>query len=187
MTNRAQSAIKTALLELLLEKNYSDIKISDITQRADVGRSTLYKQYQSKADVLMDIHVDMFTHIIGDLFTSIASHVEEPPPKLVDFLERSRSMRRNPLAISYKLGRDLDYLINTIPTRLALIVEEKFKETFKVKGGDIPIQILSQSISHLLIGLIMSWFTKFQSFHARQYAVTIQRLMKSMIFESLEG
>ena len=47
---RTKSAIKKALLELIDEKNYPEITVHEITKRGNVGRSTLYRHYQSKAD-----------------------------------------------------------------------------------------------------------------------------------------
>ena len=43
-----------ALLELLTAKNYDEISINDIVERANVGRSTFYAHYQDKDDLLRD-------------------------------------------------------------------------------------------------------------------------------------
>ena len=45
IANKTKSAIKKALLELIQEKNYPDITVSEITERGNIGRSTLYKHY----------------------------------------------------------------------------------------------------------------------------------------------
>jgi AcrR family transcriptional regulator len=65
IANKTKSAIKKALLELIQEKNYPDITVSEITERGNIGRSTLYKHYQSKANVLVDIHKDMFENLLS--------------------------------------------------------------------------------------------------------------------------
>ena len=41
-----------ALLALLTVKNYDEISIKDIVERANVGRSTFYAHYQDKDDLL---------------------------------------------------------------------------------------------------------------------------------------
>lgn len=41
-----------ALIQLLQEKNIEDISISELTQRAQVGRASFYRNYQSLSDIL---------------------------------------------------------------------------------------------------------------------------------------
>lgn len=49
---KTRSALKQALLELLTKRGYDSITVADITERADVGRSTFYSHYDSKEALL---------------------------------------------------------------------------------------------------------------------------------------
>lgn len=51
---RTRTRLKAALLALIQERSYAGITVGDITQRADVGRSTFYVHFQSKEDLLFD-------------------------------------------------------------------------------------------------------------------------------------
>ena len=51
---RTRRHLKEALLQLIEERNYDDITIEDITEKADVGRSTFYSHFDSKDDLLFD-------------------------------------------------------------------------------------------------------------------------------------
>src|SRR5215216_6236801 len=51
---RTLQALRIALLELIKEKNYDDISIEEITERADVGRATFYLHYKDKEDLLLE-------------------------------------------------------------------------------------------------------------------------------------
>jgi AcrR family transcriptional regulator len=55
--------LKTALLELIAERDYDRITIEEITGRADVGRSTFYSHYASKDDLLFDGFAEGFIEI----------------------------------------------------------------------------------------------------------------------------
>ena len=44
--------IETALLELMREKEFAQITVSEIAKKADVGRRTFYRLYTGKEDVL---------------------------------------------------------------------------------------------------------------------------------------
>lgn len=41
-----------ALIQLLKEKNIDDISVSELTQRAQVGRASFYRNYQNLSDIL---------------------------------------------------------------------------------------------------------------------------------------
>lgn len=185
VANKTKSAIKKALLELLQEKNYPDITVREITERGNIGRSTLYKYYQSKANVLVDIHKDMFAHLFGGLSTLESWLAPGPPSELILLFEESRRLGRNPFSLSYKLGSDLDYLISKINLQLAATIEERLRRICNDGDSSIPLPILAQSIASLYSGLIMSWFTKFQSSEIRQFATNVHRMARALIFEAL--
>lgn len=185
IANKTRSAIKNALLELLREKNYPDITVSEITERGNIGRSTLYKHYQSKADVLVDIHKDMFEHLFSGLSSSESWFAPEPSSELILFLTKYRQLGKNPFLLSYKLGSDLDYLINHINLQFTAIIEKRLLYSFNDRDSTIPFPILAQSISNLYSGLIISWFTKYQSSDVRQFAANIHRMTRALIFEAI--
>jgi AcrR family transcriptional regulator len=49
---KSQEAIKKAFIELMSEKNFDDITIQDISDRANVSRGTIYLHYLDKFDLL---------------------------------------------------------------------------------------------------------------------------------------
>ncbi|MEC0111521.1 TetR/AcrR family transcriptional regulator [Paenibacillus taichungensis] len=49
---KSQKAIKSALVELMSEKNFDEITLQDISNRADVSRRTIYLHYLDKYDLL---------------------------------------------------------------------------------------------------------------------------------------
>ena len=48
---RSKRLIIDALRELILEKEYDDITVSDIVDRADIGRATFYAHFEDKEDL----------------------------------------------------------------------------------------------------------------------------------------
>ncbi|THF83337.1 TetR/AcrR family transcriptional regulator [Cohnella fermenti] len=49
---KTQEALKKAVIELMTEKNFDDITIQEIADRANVNRGTIYLHYQDKYDLL---------------------------------------------------------------------------------------------------------------------------------------
>jgi AcrR family transcriptional regulator len=64
--SRSKHLLKEALVSLMQTKEFKEITIKDIVERADLNRGTFYKHYQYKEDLLEEIIED----VISDLITS---------------------------------------------------------------------------------------------------------------------
>lgn len=52
---RSRAAIRAAFLDLLMEKEYTQITVKELAARADVNRKTFYTHYSSLDDVLSEV------------------------------------------------------------------------------------------------------------------------------------
>jgi AcrR family transcriptional regulator len=52
--NRTRRLLRAALMALILEKGYDAVTVEDITQRADLGRTTFYLHYKDKEELLLE-------------------------------------------------------------------------------------------------------------------------------------
>ena len=50
---RTRALLLSALLDLIVEKGYEEVTVQDIVDRANVGRSTFYKHYLDKRELLL--------------------------------------------------------------------------------------------------------------------------------------
>lgn len=85
---RTRQTIQRALVELMLDKGYDKVTVTDIIDRADVGRSTFYAHFTDKRDVLFSnlgglafLHPEPRSQ--GPLFSfslAIFEHVAEQEP-----------------------------------------------------------------------------------------------------------
>ena len=60
---RTHRWLRAALSELMQEKPYEKIKVSEIVTRAEVARPTFYLHYESKDELLLDLFDDLFAGI----------------------------------------------------------------------------------------------------------------------------
>lgn len=72
---RTRRQIVDALLSLMEQQSYQKIKISDITNRADIARQTFYLHFKRKDDVLLD-YID---EVFDEFYQDIAGHIEASP------------------------------------------------------------------------------------------------------------
>lgn len=52
--NRTRRRLSEALTALILEKGYEAVKVEEVTERADVGRTTFYLHYKDKEELLLE-------------------------------------------------------------------------------------------------------------------------------------
>lgn len=60
---RTRQRLRAALLSLLREHDYQDIRIYDVIERADVALMTLYRNYANLLDLLRDTIIHMTEHL----------------------------------------------------------------------------------------------------------------------------
>ncbi len=59
---RTKKAIITALMELLTEKELSDITVTELTDRAGINRKTFYLHYDRIEDIITDFGEDLLSY-----------------------------------------------------------------------------------------------------------------------------
>jgi len=60
-----KDCIFTSLMILMKEKNFDDISIKEITQKAGVSRMSYYRTYSSKEDILIQYFDDLFENCLS--------------------------------------------------------------------------------------------------------------------------
>ena len=70
---RTKKSIISALIELLTEKEMSEITVTELTKRADINRKTFYLHYNCIEDIIADFGEDVITYTENVLRT----HVEK--------------------------------------------------------------------------------------------------------------
>jgi AcrR family transcriptional regulator len=66
-SQRTQHLLSAAFVELMREKGYSDITVSDLIERANIGRSTFYSHFRDKDDLFvheLDRVIEVLSHRI---------------------------------------------------------------------------------------------------------------------------
>lgn len=82
--------ITAALLNLLKEKSLSEISVSELTSRAEIGRVSFYRNYQNKEDILKE-ESDRLIKEWGRLYESNPESAPETLfPSLFDFYRDHR-------------------------------------------------------------------------------------------------
>ena len=102
-----KSQITNALIDLMHQKAFHDISVSELTDKAEVGRVSFYRNYDSKEDVLSEyIHIETEKWINKNDFI----HISVPATKeyVVSLLKHLYEYRE---FIDLLLKNDIIYLL----------------------------------------------------------------------------
>jgi AcrR family transcriptional regulator len=150
---KSQEAIKKAVIELMSEKNFDDITIQDISDRANVSRGTIYLHYMDKFD-LLDKLIEEHINVMRELCES-ASDMDFIDANLIwfEYLERNylffSTMLASKGAPSFR-SQFLEFLI------------EEFKDEVDITEGKnhgLNEDVFLQFIVMAYVGIVEWWIT----------------------------
>ena len=125
--------ILTALLELLKEKPLSDISVSELTNKAGIGRVSFYRNYQNKEDILKE-ESDRLIKEWGRLYESDPESTPESLfPSLFDFYRGHREF----YTILYHAGMSsvmMETILGAIPILPEMANLEAYMKSFWAYG-----------------------------------------------------
>lgn len=76
--NRTRRLLRQSLMALVVEKGYDSVTIEDITERAELGRTTFYLHYRDKEELLLE-SIDT---IADELTEKIYHEIEQQEPDI---------------------------------------------------------------------------------------------------------
>jgi AcrR family transcriptional regulator len=148
-SQRTRHLLSEALVELIREKDYNTITVSDIIDRANVGRSTFYAHYHDKDDLFvgeLDRVIEVLSHRIPDQ--------EESPfiPSLGLFRHVGEEYE---LYKALLWGPGIDLLIKHLQKSLSNRIEQGLQESEKEFNVHLPI--LASFIAGSFLTLLKWW------------------------------
>lgn len=181
---RTQTALITAFLQLVKEQSYSTITVQEICERANVGRSTFYRHFASKADILLQFHATIFAQLTAVYATADQWLATEPPPQMVSYLQRMQPTAA-PTITLYQFGNDIDYIFGQMDKLLTAAFTQSLVHAFADRTSTMPLAVVAQSIAGMYSTVIRSWFTGQAVQPAAAVATHLQRLARAAIQEAL--
>jgi AcrR family transcriptional regulator len=176
---RTRDLLRRALMQLIDEKGYDTLTIQDITERANLGRTTFYLHYESKDDLLLDHHAEFEIEIPLAIWSQKDLPEDEAISGLVQYLKQFANDRGIYMAIVR--GKDGDIIMRGIQEQMVLNLQASLKEAFPEQEPTMPMDILCNYIAGAQISLIDWWMMNKTGRDALTLARTIQRLQHAAI------
>ena len=162
--NRTRRQLRNALMSLILERGYGAVTIEDITERADLGRTTFYLHYRDKEELLIE---------------SLEAIAEELKAQVAEIAERGQGegkSRPRPVAVAFRHAeenRDLYRIIlkgeggSRAARRIRDIIDDAAVEFFtrRMDGmtsgePEIPLEVVAGYFASAMLGFMTWWLEK---------------------------
>lgn len=180
-SHRTQTALKTAFVVLLQELNYEAITVDAIANRANVGRSTFYRHFASKADLLLSWHEDIFKRLDLGNYTAAQWLAVDPPAQSAGFFEQMRQSRM-PL---HNFGKDGAYVLRRIGGIFTRQIEEALGRAFPNEQMHIPLSVIAQSVAGIYVWIFQWWIMENPLYTPVQMAAYTHTLMRGMLMAAM--
>lgn len=179
-TNLCRHRIEQALKELLQDKDYCDISVTELIEKADVGKTTFYRHYDRKLDVFVALHNSLFELLLQDLTTQADWLSQSVAPSTALMFNRMQGQGNFRRSMSYKLGKDAPQAFRQIKQNLADTIETRLSTLFDVDSFIIPINSIASTLAAVYLDFISQLLSDNQP-AANEKANSLQRIVRACI------
>ncbi len=148
---RTRETLHRALIELMMERAYDRISVSDVIARADIGRSTFYAHFRDKEDLLV--------HGLDELRVELApgegDRARGGSPSLAVF-EHFRESQEVWRAMAGRRGADA--FMRHLHDFLLELVDAQLRARAPQGPTRVPVAALAEFAVSTMIGLGVRWW-----------------------------
>jgi AcrR family transcriptional regulator len=166
---RTRRALREALSDLMAEKGYDQVTIEELTNRADIGRTTFYLHYSAKQDLLLEQFGEMIDQLVAQ-FSQIPLSAwgqegdlrsgDHPPSRPISMIFHHAAENEDLYRIVLQ-GEGVDQAAQ----RLQAIMTNAVNVFLQHKMGDkkerlnlqVPLEIFANYFAGALLGVIKWW------------------------------
>src|SRR5215470_10438057 len=148
-SQRTRHLLSAALVELIREKDYSAITVSDIIERANVGRSTFYAHYRDKDDLFVG-ELDLVIEVLSQRIPGQEEIPFFPSLGLFRHVGEEYELYK---ALVWSPGMDL--LIKHLQKSLSTRIEQGLQKS--EKDPEVPLPLLANFIAGSFLTLLKWW------------------------------
>ena len=176
---RTRKSLQEALIALTVEKGFSTITIRDITERAMVNRSTFYRHYLDKCDLLQQYIGEVYELLLIDRKEIVRLEGENTSRavpagllRLLKHVQQDAAFYRKMLGTDGDVGFTADFRQN---------LEKRFQELARTQSVEDtkhlpPQELRIQYVAHASVGAIVWWLENDLPCSAEQLTSWISQL-----------
>ncbi len=171
--NRTRRQLREALTALILEKGYDAVTIEDITERADLGRTTFYLHYRAKEELLLESIGATAQELYEQVNAQISLITPRTPQTALDAITQifQHAAHNSTLYQIIFKGGAASKVQHFIHEFLSEASKPYFEPIYLSEDqAIIPPEVLTNYFSAALLGFITWWLESSQPYTAEQAA-----------------
>ena len=163
-------ALREAFFELVLTYSYDEITVSDIIQKAQVGRSTFYQYYKSKDELL----ACSMSKLLDDLACSVDR--DDNVASLIWLMEHFWENRK--FAPRVFSGTSRKVVVRALEERIEIKLKSRCKK--ELVKPDVPVKLLAHQIAEAQLIITIDWLLGVDKCDITALATHIERTAKAI-------
>lgn len=186
---RTKNRLQKALMALIIEKGYQHLTVQEIVDRADVNRTTFYRQFQDKEELMHFVIDNMVEQTLNQLgrpagqivngFTLITGE------QLADLFKRSLVYEDLFKAMVDEEGSPA-FHYQFIKTFEAVLYQKIEQSGININHFPIPISMVVTYLTNGYIAILLWWLSHHEEHSAKFIADNLIELMKNGIYKTLD-
>ncbi len=160
---KTREAIFKAFIALLSERQYHQITVADIIERADVGRATFYAHFETKDFLLKELCEELFEHVIDTAMGRLSGTAPCVYGSAEDsvFLHLLRHLQENDRHILELLASDNNGLfLRYFKGELHKLVQSEYELHGKASPNGLPAEYVIHHIGSSFVETVSWWISR---------------------------
>ncbi|MEM7116825.1 MAG: TetR/AcrR family transcriptional regulator [Chloroflexota bacterium] len=179
---RTRALLNNALMQLIREKGYDNVTIEDITERANLGRTTFYLHYQSKDDLLLDHHDEFILRMDLGVLSREQLLGNEPQPGMVSFLQQISQAKL--IYQAFTQTRDAEFIMRNVRERAVQNLTASLEQAFPDTASTLPLDVLTRYIVDAQFSLIDWWIRSRTPYEPLELATMMHQMRVALVREA---
>jgi AcrR family transcriptional regulator len=159
---KTREAIFQAFTELLSQKDYHQITVGEIIEKADIGRATFYAHFETKDFLLREICQELFCHILDveNDENHEHRHIFECAGSQSTFLHLFLHFKKNDNHILTLISSpNHELFLNHFRTHLEILVERNYALFESPKYQNLPQSFWKNHIASTFMTTLRWWIS----------------------------
>ena len=157
---KTREAIFSAFVTLLAKKDFSQITVGEIIEKADVGRATFYAHFETKDFLMKEFCEDLFCHIFDAAQESERDHrhIFDCEEHESVFLHLFRHLYQNDNHILDLLSsRNNEVFLRYFRSNLQKLAESQLPMFAERKDESLPSDFWANHVSYTFVETVRWW------------------------------
>lgn len=170
---RTKKLLRHALTQLMQQKDFQSITVTDVVREADINRGTFYAHYRDVYDLRGQIESEMvadFRSMIAGLRPSEAATLQPVVARAMDYLEENREIVTALIRVSAAEGFRQKMISVLEECRLDVIPHRSMEDIY-----------IARFLATGIIGMLEKWITEPQPIPKREMTALMTQILSLLL------